>query len=358
MREINIGVIGLGEMARHHIRQLLLVPGVRIAAVCDIHSKAVQEVGDQLGIPASKRYEAYESLIGDTQIDGVLSVTPNDKHAMIIEACIHAGKPLFTEKPLTRTYEEAVRVLELYRRKKPIPCMVNFLWRNTPAFQYTKKMIQEGRIGRINHFFVQYLQGWGSSGYHTPFIWRFDEKITGTGTLGDLGSHMIDLAQYMIEDDITDIQAMLTTIVPERLDPETGALKQVTVDDFACFNARFTQGAVGVFQTSRNAIGADNQHEISLYGEEGSLHVSPANNQVVWHRLKEGGEETVTETIEVPAEEGLNPWQTFADLIRGDAAANYATLEDGFTNQLHMEAIVRSARNRSMIEVASLESYK
>ncbi len=358
MEEVRIGIIGLGGMARWHIRQFGEVPGVRIAALCDISAQALQEVGDQLSVPASKRYDKFEALIDDPDIDGVVSVTPNHMHAAILKACIAAGKPLFAEKPLTRTFEEAVEVLEMYR-KKPIPCMINFSYRNGPAFQYAKKMIREGRLGRINHLFVQYLQEWGAAPFKTPYVWRFDEKVTGTGTLGDLGSHMIDLAQYLLGDEITELQSMLSTIVPERPDPDTGKPVAVKVDDFACFNARFAKGAVGVFQTSRNAVGSGNQHEVSVYGDEGTLHVSTLNDrQLVWIHPKEGGRESERETIEVPAEAGLNPWKSFAGLVRGEPASEFAGLEEGFRNQLVLEAVVRSDRSREVVSLASLHPGK
>ena len=107
----------------------------------------------------------------------------------------------------------------------------------------------------------------------------------------------------MLGERITDLQAMLTTIVPERQDLVTGETRKVKVDDFACFHARFGSGAVGVFQTSRNAVGAGNQHELTLYGDEGTLHVSTLNDrQVFWTKHAQG--ESVTETIEAPIGDG------------------------------------------------------
>ncbi|MCD9023219.1 Gfo/Idh/MocA family protein [Cohnella silvisoli] len=357
-REVGIGVIGLGGMARYHIEQLGEVAGARITALCDVSPQALAEVGAKLGVPEEKRYASIDALIGDEEVEGIVSVTPNDSHAAILKACIKAGKPLFAEKPLTRTLEEASEVLELYRRN-PIPLLINFSYRNGPAFQYAREFIGEGRLGRINHLFVQYMQDWGSTVKNTPFLWRFDEAVTGTGTLGDLGSHMMDIAEYLTGSRMTELQAMLQTIVQERQDPKTGKPIPVKVDDFACFNARFEDGAVGVFQTSRNALGCGNQHEVTLYGEAGTLHVSTLNDgQVVWTYPKEDGSGTETETIEVPRQKGLNPWREFAERIRGEQAANpeFATLEDGYRNQLLLEAVVQAHQSRSIIAVESVKS--
>lgn len=356
IKQVRIGIIGLGGMARWHIEQLGKVDDLRITALCDVNTLALAEVGDKLDVPETKRYGTIEALINDSEVDGILSVTPNDSHAAILKACIEAGKSLFAEKPLTRTLKEATEVLALYQ-SKPIPCLINFSYRNGPAFQHAKQFIQEGRLGRINHLFVQYMQDWGSTVKNTPFLWRFDKAVTGTGTLGDLGSHMMDLAEYLSGARMYELQAMLQTIIPERPDPVTGQKVTVLVDDFACFNARFDNGAVGVFQTSRNALGCGNQHEITFYGELGTLHVSTLNDrQLIWTFAKEDGNGTETATIEAPENAGLNPWQEFADRTRGKSEANpsFATLEDGYRNQLLLEAVVQAHRNRSVVTVEAL----
>jgi len=354
MTKVRIGLIGLGGMARWHIHQFGEVEDIEIAAVCDVSPQAVEETGDRLNIPKERRYARFQDLIADPAIDGVVSVTPNNTHADILKACIAAGKPLYAEKPLTRTYEEAVEVLSLYRQS-PMPCMINFSYRNAPGFQRARKMIASGQLGRIRHLSVQYLQEWGAAPFGTPFVWRFDEGVTGTGALGDLGSHMIDLAQYVTGSNIEGVQAMLRTLIPQRPHPETREPVEVKVDDFACFAAAFGNGAVGVFQTSRNALGCGNQHEITVYGDLGTVHVSTlSDHQVKWTSVQEGVKGTFTEIIDVPPEEGLHPWRAFAALIRGEESEGCATLEDGFYNQLILEAVVRSHEAGAWLDVASL----
>lgn len=352
MDEVRIGVIGLGDMSRWHMRNLRGIPGVKIAAICDISKRALAEVGDELGLPAEKRMSDMEALIKSPEVEGIVSVTPNDSHARIIESCIREGKPLLAEKPLTRTLAEADRVAALYRNS-PIPMLINFSYRNGPAFQLAKRWVEEGKLGRVHHLFVQYMQDWGSAVKRTPYVWRFDQAVTGTGTLGDLGSHMLDLAEYIAGDTIAEVQAMLQTIVPVRPDPRTGEQRRVQVDDFACFHARFGNGAIGVFQTSRNALGCGNQHEITLYGERGTLHASTLNDrQLRWtHPASEGGE-TVTETIDASADGGLDPWAALVGLVRGDRLhPAYAGFEDGYRNQRLLDAVVRAAESRNAVKV-------
>ncbi|MFD2615433.1 Gfo/Idh/MocA family protein [Paenibacillus gansuensis] len=354
MKQVNIGLIGLGGMARWHIHQFEEVEALRIAAICDVSPQALEETGEKLGIAPEKRYSDFAQLIADAEIDGIVSVTPNNTHAEILKACILAGKPLYAEKPLTRTYEEAVEVVSLYRQS-PIPCMINFSYRNAPGFQRAKRMMEEGKLGAVRHISVQYMQEWGAVPFETPYVWRFDESVTGTGTLGDLGSHMIDLAQYVTGSSIEGLQAMLRTLIPQRPHLETKEPVEVKVDDFACFNASFDNGAVGVFQTSRNAIGCGNQHEITVYGDLGTVYVSTLNDhELTWTSMKEDVKGTLTEVIDVPSEEGLHPWRAFASLIRGEEIQGYASLEDGFLNQLVLEAVVRSHESRAWIDIASL----
>ncbi|QJD84559.1 Gfo/Idh/MocA family protein [Cohnella herbarum] len=357
-REVSIGIIGLGGMSRFHIQKLGEVPGARIVALCDVSPQALEEVGAQLEVSEEKRYSSIESLINDPAVEGIVSVTPNDSHAAVLLACMEAGKPLFAEKPLTRTLEEAAEVLAFYRTH-PIPLMINFSYRNGPAFQFARQFVADGKLGRINHLFVQYMQDWGSTVKKTPFLWRFDEAITGTGVLGDLGSHMIDISEYLTGSRMSELQAMLRTIVPERAHPQTGEPIPVKVDDFACFNVRFEDGAVGVFQTSRNALGCGNQHEVTLYGEAGTLHVSTLNDrQAVWTYPKEDGSGTITETIEVAEEKGINPWREFVGLLRGEQVATpqIAVLEDGYRNQLLLEAVVQAHHKGAVISVKDLQA--
>ncbi|MFC4596823.1 Gfo/Idh/MocA family protein [Cohnella hongkongensis] len=352
-REVGIGVIGLGGMARHHIERLGEVEGAKIVALCDVSPEALAEVGDRLGVPEMRRYRSGEALISDPEVEGIVAVTPNDSHAAILLACIGAGKPLFAEKPLTRTLDEAREVAEAYRRS-PMPLLINFSYRNGPAFQYARRFVAEGRLGRLNHLFVQYLQDWGATVKDAPFLWRFDEAVAGTGALGDLGSHMMDLAEYLTGSRMVELQAMLSTIVPQRRDPKTGAPAAVRVDDFACLNARFASGAIGVFQTSRNALGSGNQHEIALYGEKGTLRVSTLNDrELVWIYPAEDGQGTVTETIAVPESEGLNPWAAFVDGIRSGRPLrpDFAGLEDGYRNQRLLEAVVQAHLSRAAVPV-------
>lgn len=345
-----IGVVGLGGMAMAHIEGLGKLEGVVIAAICDVQPQALSEVGTRLGIPEERRYTDYAKLIADETVDAVVSVTPNALHAEVMRLCLLAGKPFLSEKPFTRTFEEAEELNALFR-DHPVDAMIGFSYRYTPAFRLLKQMLDEGRIGAVRSFSIQYLQGWGASVYKTPYVWRFDRNVTGTGTLGDLGAHMIDLAHYWFGG-FDELSARLQTLVPERIDPRTGEERAVEVDDFASFQALMTSGAAGLFQTTRNAIGSGNQLEAAVYGDEGTLLASTESpEELTWIRVDAETGDIVRETRRVPQSVRRSQWEDFAAMLAGTPGPGLPDFAAGYDNQRVLEAIVRSHEEKRTVSL-------
>jgi predicted dehydrogenase len=336
-------------MANVHIEQLQKLEGAAFSAICDSDARKLVEWGARLGISAESHYSEPEALIRDPNVDAVLSITPNHVHAEIIQLCLLHGKPLMTEKPFTRTFGEAEDLLEIARIRK-VPCMVGFSYRYTPSFRLARELIREGRIGAIRHVFIQYLQQWGSPLFETPMNWRMDPAVTGTGTLGDLGSHMVDAARFLIGEPVR-VSSLMSSLIKERKDPVSGDSVPVNIDDFAAFVAELEAGIPAVFQTSRNAYGAQNQFEISVYGDTGSLHMNwEDGDHLVWvHPNEERCE--VREKIAVPERCKLKQMQDFLDLVRGTVREETPGLRDGYLNQRVLEAIVRSASERRSVDI-------
>lgn len=354
MKKIQLGLIGLGGMASVHAEQIRQLEGVTIAAICDTDAGKLAEWGTRLGIAADSRHTEPEALIRDEGIDAVLSITPNDVHYEIIRLCLLHGKPLMTEKPFTRTFAEAVALKELAESgTAPAPCMVGFSYRYVPSFRMAREMIREGKIGAVRHVFIQYLQQWGGPLFGTKMNWRLDRAITGTGTLGDLGSHMIDAARFLIGEP-TELSALMRNLIDEREDPATGRMVAVDIDDFAAFTALLEPGIPAVFQTSRNAYGAQNQFEISVYGDEGSLHMNWDDGAYLTWVHPNGERCEARERIAVPDRCKLGQLQDFVDLARGGRREETPLLRDGYLNQRALEAVVRSARERKTIVLAEV----
>lgn len=357
MKPFQIGFIGVGGMGQYHISQIKKTGMANIVAISDVNSAALEKVGSELDIPVQNRYTDFLQLIENPNVHAVVSVTPNNVHAEVMKACLVAKKPFMGEKPFTRTLEEAVQLAELYKQN-PVRCMIGFSYRYTPAFRYAKKLIETGKLGPIHHISLQYLQGWGAIQYQTPFVWRFDKDITGTGTLGDLGAHMIDMARYLVGE-LDEVFGQLNTIVPTRNHPETGQPVQVEVDDFASFQARFANGVMGVFQTTRNAIGSDNQHEASIYGTYGTLHASTVTpDELIWIHEDADTKQIVKKVMRVPDAYKVSQWSDFFAMLEGEDRPGLPGFVDGFINQVALEAVATSNQLKRSVTLHEINSIQ
>jgi predicted dehydrogenase len=223
----------------------------------------------------------WKRLISREDIGLVDICTPGDTHAEIAIAALAAGKHVLVEKPLANTVDEAVAMTEAAEkaRAKGIRSMVAFNYRRVPALALARKLIADGRLGTIRHVRAQYLQDWIVDP-EFPLVWRLDKEKAGSGALGDIGAHIIDLAQFVTGSRITGVSGLTETFVTERplvassagLAGEASTERgTVTVDDAALFTARFDSGALGSFEATRFASGRKNAMRIEINGSDGSL---------------------------------------------------------------------------------------
>jgi predicted dehydrogenase len=225
----------------------------------------------------------WREVIARDDIDLVDICTPGDQHAEIAIAALRAGKHVLCEKPLARSVPEAVEMADAaaIAAESGVFAMCGFSYRRTPALALAKRFIEEGRLGPIRHVRAQYLQDWLSSS-EAPLTWRLDKERAGSGALGDIGAHSIDTAQWLTGQSIDGVSAMLRTFVTDRPvlahqaglggRAEDGAERgPVTVDDAAAFTATFSGGALGVFESTRMALGRRNANRIEINGERGSV---------------------------------------------------------------------------------------
>lgn len=157
MKEIRVGIIGLGGMSNVHVEHIRKLEGVKIVALCDIKPEALERVASKLNILEDKQYLHYSDLIADRDVDAVLNVTPNDVHYEIVKSCLLHKKPFMTEKPFTRVFEEAYELNQLFEDNQ-VPSMVGYSYRYVPSFRYARDIIRQGKLGPIRNIFVQYLQ--------------------------------------------------------------------------------------------------------------------------------------------------------------------------------------------------------
>ena len=356
-KRIRVGLVGLGGMMNVHYEQLRKVPGMTVTAVCDMDPAKTAMWGERLGLGEERRFSDAEALIADGEVDAIVTATPNDMHYAVAAACLRAGKPVMTEKPFTRTYEEAAALREL-AGTTGADCFVGFSYRYVPSFRMAREWIRDGRLGAIRHVFVQYLQDWGVPMQGTPMNWRWDRPVTGTGVLHDLGAHMIDAVRFLVGEPAS-AGGVLRNLIAERPLADGSGTATVDIDDFAAFTLLLENGVPAVCQTSRNAYGSGNQIELAIYGDLGTLHIGyEFGETLVWmHRDEETGAKS-REELRVPERYKLAQMADFADFARGGADEAKPTLIDGYRNQLALEAVVRSSETGRFVALEDVEAER
>jgi predicted dehydrogenase len=285
-REIRIGLIGYKFMGRAHSNAYRQVGAFfdpplkpRLKAVCGRDERAVREFAARFGW---ERYTTdWRELVADPEIDLVDIAAPNDLHGPIALAAAEAGKAVFCEKPLARDLPEAQEMLRAVE-KAGVPHMVCFNYRFLPAIQLAKRLIDEGMVGKVRQFRALYLQDWLKDPAF-PLLWRMRKERAGSGALGDIAVHAIDLARFLVGE-LAEVAGLVETFVKERPLPEGSGLGsgKVTVDDAAAFLARFASGAIGVFEATRLALGRRNFIHIEVNGERGSLFWNAEELNSLW----------------------------------------------------------------------------
>jgi len=286
---LRVGMVGYGFMGKAHAQawrnaarffELPLRP--ELTALCGRSATAVASAADTYGFASWET--DWQDLIARDDIDVVDICTPGDTHATIAAAALDAGKHVLCEKPLANTVAQAREMVAAAQRAaaRGRQAMVGFNYRRVPALALARRLIADGRLGTVYQVRAQYLQDWIVDP-EFPLVWRLRAEQAGSGALGDLGAHSIDLAQYLTGRRITGVSALLETLVPERplpvaasglsatADARHAERGRVTVDDAALFTARFEGGAIGVFEATRFATGHKNAMRIEVSGSLGSL---------------------------------------------------------------------------------------
>ena len=285
MRELRVGLIGAGFMGKAHSLAYAAMPMFFWPAPAIPIRAVIAEATEELAAEGAARFGFASStgdwrrVIDDPTIDIVDIATPNHLHPEMAIAAAQAGKHIICEKPLARTSAEAKSMLDAVTAAGVVN-MVAFNYRRTPAVALAKKYIDEGAIGEILNFRATYLQD-GSADPQSPLSWRFQKSIAGSGAVGDIGTHVIDLARYLAGE-ITSVIGVARTIIPERpkqaggrdalgTSRSGGELGPVDVDDEMLTMLKFASGAVGSLEATRNAYGRNNFITLEIHGTQGSI---------------------------------------------------------------------------------------
>lgn len=288
MKKLNVGLIGAGFMGKAHSLAYVAMPMFFWPAPAIPVRRTIVDVNDSIAAEAAQRFgfemstSDWRSVVEDPEIDIIDIATPNHLHAEIAIAAAAAGKHIISEKPLARNGDEAKTMYDAVKNAG-IVHMVAFNYRRTPAVALAKKYIDEGAIGDILNFRGTYLQDW-SADPDGPLSWRFQKSIAGSGSLGDIGTHVVDMARFLCGE-IMQVNTQLKTWVKTRplqaggvdklgasTKDSTAPRGEVDVDDEVLSLLEFQNGAIGSLEATRNAHGRNNFLTFEIHGTLGSIY--------------------------------------------------------------------------------------
>ena len=278
MKQIGIGIVGYGGVARVHGMAYRAIPfhyglpagTVKIVGIADRNCDATEAAASELECEVCTT--DYQELLGRPDVDVVDICVPNHMHEEIILAAATAGKHIFCEKPLAMDVAQGRRIVDAVE-KAGVKHQLNFNFRFYPAVSRARQLIEEGFLGRVFSFRGCFYR----SSYinpDKPLSWRLSKSIAGGGALFDLGSHVIDLIYYLLGE-FGSVQAVTDTLIKERpIAPGSKEKGPVDVDDIVLMQVRMANGALGEFEISRMGTGATNDMKIEIFGEKGALRFS------------------------------------------------------------------------------------
>jgi predicted dehydrogenase len=377
-QEVGVGMLGYAFMGKAHSNAYKKIPYMmypppaipRLIAVCGRNEEAVAEAARRYGYEGY--YTDWRKMLEDDRIQLFDNGGPNDMHAEPCIAAAQAGKHVFSEKPLARNGEEAKRMLDAVT-KAGVKHQVAFNYRFVPAVRQARNLIESGALGQIYHYRAVYLQEWIMPHYGTPKIWRLDKKVAGSGALGDLGAHIIDLGRFLVGE-MKSVSAMTRTFIDERPLPDGSGTGKVDVDDAFAAVVEFENGAIGTLESTRFAAGRKNYEVLEINGEKGSIRFNLERmNELEVFWVGEQPKETQG-FHDVLVTEGYHPWWEnwwphghiigwehafvhelthFLDCIVNDkeVAPYGATFEDGYRAAVICDAILESAVTKKQVDI-------
>jgi predicted dehydrogenase len=341
---LRTGVIGSGSWTRIcHIPCLQADPRAQVVALCGRRPEAVRAQADEFNIP--QVYTDYRDLIASSEIDSVTIATPNIDHYPIARLAITAGKHVFCEKPLTMNQEESFHLWQLAESHQRIH-QVSFTFRHLYSSGLAKQLIADGVIGEIYRI-AGYAEGASGLRPDKPYNWRDSVELAGSGMLGDMGSHLVDLARYVTGLEFSAVAGNLYTLDQSA----SGHLYQVTSDDEAEFFARFTSGATGYFRITRIVRGEPRAY-LEVTGTKGALrvHYSRGHVDALYHAPAHTNQFTP-----VPLGDNVTPERNHAlykmlsafvgECVGEQQSAAVATFADGHRTQEILDAVIQSAQS-------------
>ena len=381
MKDLNFAVIGGGFMGKAHSIALATFPMYVWPAPVFPRRELIVEINDDLAAESQKRFgfsragTDWRAAVEDPKIDVVDILLPNVLHHEVVMAALEAGKHVICEKPLALTSDLAREMADA-AEKAGVVNQVGFNWRLTPAVQLAKKLIDEGAIGDVRSIRAFWL-GEFFNDPDVPLVWRFKKDQAGSGALGDLGSHAIDFAHYLVGD-ITEVQGVQNHYVRERKTLDGAGMGSVDVDDATAFMVKFDTGATGYIECSWSTPGRKSYAGFEVSGSRGTIAFD-------WERMGElrfydgadASDRQGFRTIHVgpPHPYGDHFWPIpgyqisysdtkviqlldFAKAVVGEVPQPQTTFREGLQSTLVEEAVMESAVSGQWTAVPSAKAGK
>lgn len=380
-KQLRIGLIGYGFMGRAHSNAYRKVNNFFDLEYQPVLKAICARNADNAAAFAKKwGYESIETdwrkLIEREDIDAIDICTPNNSHADIAIAAARAGKMILCEKPLSMDGPEGVKMVKAVEKAK-VPNMVWYNYRRVPAVTMAKQLIEEGRLGKIFHYRAKFLQDWtispelpqGGAG-----LWRLDVKAAGSGVTGDLLAHCIDTAVWL-NGGMDSVTAMTETFIKERKHNLTGKTEKVGIDDACAFLARFKNGSLATFESTRYARGHKALYTFEINGEKASIFWDLHDlHRLQYFDHQDEGKLRGWRSIHVTDHGGEHPYMDkwwvpglqigyehsfihqVADFLAGLATGKPAgpTFRDALETQYVCDAVLKSARSHKWEKVAKV----
>ncbi|MBV8781973.1 MAG: Gfo/Idh/MocA family oxidoreductase [Phycisphaerae bacterium] len=339
-------ILGAGGISQFHVDAYAKLPDVTPVGFVDTNPEALERWKTRF--PEAAFDHDPVRLLEKARPDLVSVCSPNSSHAELTQFAFAAGAHVMCEKPMAMSVEQAEE-MEAARQKADRLGAIHFTYRSVASVRFAREIIRSGELGRIQRMNVRYLQSWLGSELQ-PFVWRNDIDTAGSGTLGDLGVHMIDVAGF-----ITGLKPLRTVGITQTLlgkrKTAAGAERQVTTDTNASFLMEYDNGAIGTFETSQIAPTYGNFFHVEISGDRGVLRVCNEQDKSIGllagatiSRYGTWSNENVP-SITLPSyfvnEQPKSMQEVFVKAIRGEAV-EYATFADGVFSQRCMAAVQES----------------
>jgi predicted dehydrogenase len=352
MGAIKVGVVGLGKIAEQvHLPGLAGSPNAEIHALCDTNETRLNLLGERYHVSPDRRFQNYRDLVLLPEIQAVDIATPNFAHFEPVVAAYKNGKHVCIEKPIALNYPQALE-MEAHARTSGVTTMVCFSFRFNAAVRFAKWIIDEGCIGKILTVYVQYLKS-AAFDRSRGLEWRFQKDLAGSGVIGDLGSHMVDLISFLAGD-ITSVCSATGIAVPERRRLDAGGMGRVSTDDCCSTIASLACGGHASIILSRCAIAQESENSVkaAVYGDRGMVRFDTEKpSEIAACSGTLDFSTNSAHTYPVPKSFSAEQMDCFAKNVGGDTDRYLPVLGDGVRCQKILDAMISSAEQGTRVGV-------